>query len=114
LTLASITMSDQASITQICSDRNKPNGQFELTFEGAEIRKFMRDLPIRTIPGIGRVHERVLKSMGVDVGIRWEVQQDDNRLNRSFLPRLVAISSGRGLSSVPWIIILACAGYCQS
>jgi hypothetical protein len=32
----------------------------------------MRTLPIRTIPGIGRVQERVLKSMGVDVRV-WEL-----------------------------------------
>jgi DNA polymerase kappa len=67
---------DEQLLPQICSDRNKPNGQFELTFEGAEIRKFMRDLPIRTIPGIGRVHERVLKSMGVDVSLHCEVSPD--------------------------------------
>ncbi len=54
-------------LAKICSDRNKPNGQFELAFEGAAIRAFMRDLPIRTIPGIGKVHERVLQSMGVVV-----------------------------------------------
>lgn len=32
---------------QICSDQNKPNGQFEIEFERAAITRFMRDLPVR-------------------------------------------------------------------
>ena len=52
-------------LAKICSDKNKPNGQFELESEGKVIRAFMRDLPIRRIPGIGRVAERILTSMGV-------------------------------------------------
>lgn len=32
---------------QICSDQNKPNGQFELEFERTAITRFMRDLPVR-------------------------------------------------------------------
>lgn len=54
-------------LAKICSDKNKPNGQFELPFEGRAIRDFMRELPIRRIPGIGRVMERVLGSMGIHV-----------------------------------------------
>ncbi|EIN11671.1 IMS-domain-containing protein [Punctularia strigosozonata HHB-11173 SS5] len=45
--------------------KNKPNGQYHLPFERTEIRDFMRDLPIRKIPGIGRVSERLLDSIGV-------------------------------------------------
>ena len=33
--------------SQICSDKNKPNGQFELEFERSVITRFMRDLPVR-------------------------------------------------------------------
>lgn len=50
---------------QICSDKNKPNGQFHLEFDADVIRGFMRDLPIRKIPGIGRVTERTLDSVGI-------------------------------------------------
>jgi hypothetical protein len=56
-------------LAKICSDKNKPNGQYELAFEGKAIREFMSDLPIRRIPGIGRVAERYAASMGVKV--RW-------------------------------------------
>ncbi|KAF9793195.1 hypothetical protein BJ322DRAFT_997410 [Thelephora terrestris] len=45
--------------------KNKPNGQFHLEFDADIIRGFMRDLPIRKIPGIGRVTERLLDSIGI-------------------------------------------------
>ncbi|KAJ9114488.1 hypothetical protein QFC20_001361 [Naganishia adeliensis] len=53
-------------LAKISSDKNKPNGQFELESDGKVVRAFMRDLPIRRIPGIGRVAERILTSMGVE------------------------------------------------
>ncbi|KAI0821695.1 hypothetical protein BC628DRAFT_1329079 [Trametes gibbosa] len=45
--------------------RNKPNGQFKLDFDPREIKTFMRELSIRKVPGVGRVHERLLDSIGV-------------------------------------------------
>ena len=32
---------------KICSDKNKPNGQFELQFDRFTITRFMRDMPVR-------------------------------------------------------------------
>lgn len=52
-------------LAKICSDKNKPNGQFHLPFSSPSVREFMRDLPIRKIPGIGRVSERLLDSIGI-------------------------------------------------
>ncbi|KAG7098836.1 hypothetical protein E1B28_000740 [Marasmius oreades] len=52
-------------LAKICSDKNKPNGQFYLPFESKAIIEFMQDLSIRKIPGIGRVTERLLESIGV-------------------------------------------------
>ncbi|KAG8942510.1 hypothetical protein FRC00_011788, partial [Tulasnella sp. 408] len=51
---------------QICSDRNKPNGQYYLPFERDAIVSFMAELPIRKVPGIGKVSERLLKSFGIN------------------------------------------------
>lgn len=34
-------------LAKICSDKNKPNGAFELEFNRDVITKFMRDLPVR-------------------------------------------------------------------
>lgn len=47
--------------------QNKPNGQFKLEFSSQAIRLFMRELSIRKVPGVGRVHERLLDSIGIKV-----------------------------------------------
>lgn len=47
--------------------QNKPNGQFHLPFDRKRIVAFMHDLPIRKVPGIGRVNERLLESIGIKV-----------------------------------------------
>ncbi|KAJ3999637.1 IMS-domain-containing protein [Lentinula boryana] len=52
-------------LSKICSDKNKPNGQFHLPFNSQAIKDFMVDLPVRKVPGIGRVLERMLESIGV-------------------------------------------------
>ncbi|KDQ57446.1 hypothetical protein JAAARDRAFT_129936 [Jaapia argillacea MUCL 33604] len=52
-------------LAKICSDKNKPNGQFHLPFDRKVITAFMYDLSIRKIPGIGRVNERLLDSIGI-------------------------------------------------
>ena len=62
-------MSREARTQKVRSDclpvKNKPNGQFHLPFEREAITAFMHDLPIRKIPGIGRVNERMLDSIGI-------------------------------------------------
>jgi DNA polymerase kappa len=54
-----------AKLAKICSNRNKPNGQFRLPNDRNEIMAFMRDLPTRKVNGIGRVFERELDAIGV-------------------------------------------------
>ncbi|KAL1411451.1 hypothetical protein Q8F55_002407 [Vanrija albida] len=53
-------------LAKICSDKNKPNGAYELPFDRATVTAFMRDLPVRKIPGFGRVTERCLEGLGVE------------------------------------------------
>ncbi|KIO28048.1 hypothetical protein M407DRAFT_22680 [Tulasnella calospora MUT 4182] len=53
-------------LAKICSDRNKPNGQYYLPFEREAIVSFMAELPIRKVPGIGKVSERLLQSFGIN------------------------------------------------
>ncbi|KAL0088916.1 hypothetical protein J3Q64DRAFT_1439231 [Phycomyces blakesleeanus] len=52
-------------LAKICSDFQKPNGQFEVSNDREAVQKFMAALPIRKIFGVGRVTERVLDSLGV-------------------------------------------------
>lgn len=52
-------------LAKVCTDRNKPNGQFILPSDQDSILQFVRDLPIRKITGIGRVSEQMLKALGI-------------------------------------------------
>jgi DNA polymerase kappa len=54
-----------AKIAKICSNMNKPNGQYELPNDRTAIMNFMRDLPCRKVNGIGRVFERELDAIGI-------------------------------------------------
>ncbi|EDO29212.1 predicted protein [Nematostella vectensis] len=52
-------------LAKVCTDCNKPNGQFYLKPDREEIVSFVKTLPIRKISGIGRVSEQMLKALGV-------------------------------------------------
>lgn len=52
-------------LAKICSNKNKPNGQYRLPADRASIMAFMRDLPTRKVNGVGRVFERELDAVGV-------------------------------------------------
>ncbi|RDW87115.1 Y-family DNA polymerase [Aspergillus mulundensis] len=54
-----------AKIAKICSNRNKPNGQFRVPNDRDAIMDFMKDLPMRKVNGVGRVFERELDSIGI-------------------------------------------------
>ncbi|KAG8742832.1 hypothetical protein FRC10_000878 [Ceratobasidium sp. 414] len=53
------------ALAKICSDLNKPNGQYIMPFDRDSILEFTRTLPVRKMPGTGRVFERILDSLGV-------------------------------------------------
>jgi DNA polymerase kappa len=54
-----------AKLAKICSNRNKPNGQFRIPHDRPSIMSFMRDLPVRKVNGVGRVFERELDAVGI-------------------------------------------------
>ncbi|KAI1746769.1 hypothetical protein F4782DRAFT_523403 [Xylaria castorea] len=54
-----------AKLAKICSNFNKPNGQYSLPNDRNAIMTFMRDLPTRKVNGIGRVLERQLQEIGI-------------------------------------------------
>lgn len=54
-----------AKLAKICSNMNKPNGQYSLPNDRVAIMTFMRDLPTRKVNGIGRVLERELQEIGI-------------------------------------------------
>ncbi|KXJ86257.1 impB/mucB/samB family protein [Microdochium bolleyi] len=54
-----------AKLAKICSNMNKPNGQYLLPSDRNAIMSFMRDLPTRKVNGVGRVLERELQEIGI-------------------------------------------------
>ncbi|KAJ1388355.1 UmuC domain [Sesbania bispinosa] len=50
-------------LAKVCSDINKPNGQYVLPNERVAIMAFISTLPIRKIGGIGKVTENILKEV---------------------------------------------------
>jgi len=54
-----------AKLAKICSNKNKPNGQFNLPRDRQTIMEFMKTLPTRKVNGIGRVFERELDAIGI-------------------------------------------------
>ena len=54
-----------AKLAKICSNKNKPNGQFYLARDRQTIMEFMKTLPTRKVNGIGRVFERELDAVGI-------------------------------------------------
>ncbi|PTB65923.1 DNA/RNA polymerase [Trichoderma citrinoviride] len=70
-----------ARLAKICSNINKPNGQYVLPKERSAIMAFMRGLPTRKVNGIGRVLERELLEIGVKTcGDIYDQRQYLNRL----------------------------------
>ncbi|KGN43848.1 DNA polymerase kappa isoform X1 [Cucumis sativus] len=54
-------------LAKVCSDINKPNGQFILPNDRRAIVTFISSLPIRKIGGIGKVTEHILKdALGIN------------------------------------------------
>ncbi|XP_024968527.1 DNA polymerase kappa isoform X3 [Cynara cardunculus var. scolymus] len=79
---------------QVCSDINKPNGQFVLPNDRAAIMTFISSLPIRKIGGIGKVTEHILKDV-------FEIKTCEDLLQKgSFLCALFSPSSADFFISV--------------
>lgn len=50
-------------LAKIASDQNKPNGQFVI--EPKDVREFVANLPLKNIPGVGKVTAEKLRQMGL-------------------------------------------------
>ena len=62
---ASAGIAPNLMLSKICSDMNKPNGQYYLKPDKETVDTFVRDLPIRKIFGIGRVTEQMLHALDI-------------------------------------------------
>ncbi|CAI5704866.1 hypothetical protein KXD40_001776 [Peronospora effusa] len=57
---ASAGIAVNTMLAKICSDINKPNGQYILPFTRECVISFIHELPVRKIGGIGKVTEKIL------------------------------------------------------
>ncbi|XP_045141019.1 DNA polymerase kappa isoform X2 [Echinops telfairi] len=62
---ASAGIAPNTMLAKVCSDKNKPNGQYQILPNRQAVMDFIKDLPIRKISGIGKVTEKMLKALGV-------------------------------------------------
>ncbi|KFV91189.1 PREDICTED: DNA polymerase kappa [Fulmarus glacialis] len=62
---ASAGIAPNTMLAKMCSDCNKPNGQYRIAPKRQAVLDFLKDLPIRKVPGIGKVTEKMLKALGI-------------------------------------------------
>ncbi|XP_071994362.1 DNA polymerase kappa [Engystomops pustulosus] len=62
---ASAGIAPNMMLAKVCSDKNKPNGQYIILHERQAVMDFIKDLPIRKVPGIGKVTEKMLRALGI-------------------------------------------------
>lgn len=91
-----------SKLAKICSNKNKPNGQFMLPSERSAIMAFMRDLPTRKVNGIGRVFERELDAIGIKTcGDIFEQRQYLNKLfGEKAFQFLISVYLGLGRTDI--------------
>ncbi|XP_038178463.1 DNA polymerase kappa isoform X4 [Arvicola amphibius] len=62
---ASAGIAPNTMLAKVCSDKNKPNGQYQILPSREAVMDFIRDLPIRKVSGIGKVTEKMLMALGI-------------------------------------------------
>lgn len=72
-------------LAKVCSDQNKPNGQFYLKPDKQTVMDFVRELPLRKAFGIGRVSEQILTSI-LKVNTCWELYEKRDLMHLLFTP----------------------------
>eukprot|EP00873_Tetraselmis_striata_P034403 jgi/Tetstr1/454667/TSEL_041557.t1 len=59
----SVGIAPNKRLAKVCSDMNKPNGQFEVAPTRSAVMAFMQSLPIRKVGGVGKVAEQALSQI---------------------------------------------------
>ncbi|XP_068077613.2 DNA polymerase kappa [Danio rerio] len=62
---ASAGIAPNMMLAKVCSDKNKPNGQYRIPPERQVVMDFMKDLPVRKVSGVGKVTEKMLAALGI-------------------------------------------------
>jgi DNA polymerase kappa len=72
-------------LAKVCADFNKPDAQTFLKPDIPSILTFMADLPVRKIPGVGKVNEMILA--GLQIFTCRDLVQKASALNLNFTER---------------------------
>ncbi|XP_073696505.1 DNA polymerase kappa [Garra rufa] len=62
---ASAGIAPNMMLAKVCSDKNKPNGQYRIPHERQVVMDFIKDLPVRKVSGVGKVTEKMLAALGI-------------------------------------------------
>ncbi|XP_050965057.1 DNA polymerase kappa isoform X2 [Labeo rohita] len=62
---ASAGIAPNMMLAKVCSDKNKPNGQYRIPPERQVVMEFMKELPVRKVSGVGKVTEKMLAALGI-------------------------------------------------
>lgn len=62
---ASAGIAPNMMLAKVCSDKNKPNGQYRLPPTREAVMNFIQRLPVRKVSGIGKVSEKMLNALGI-------------------------------------------------
>ncbi|XP_027133428.1 DNA polymerase kappa [Larimichthys crocea] len=62
---ASAGIAPNTMLAKVCSDKNKPNGQYRLPSTREAVMDFIQTLPVRKVSGIGKVSEKMLNALGI-------------------------------------------------
>ncbi|XP_061906879.1 DNA polymerase kappa-like isoform X2 [Entelurus aequoreus] len=62
---ASAGIAPNMMLAKVCSDMNKPNGQYRLPSAREAVMDFIQDLPVRKVSGIGKVSEKMLNALSI-------------------------------------------------
>ncbi|XP_051875203.1 DNA polymerase kappa isoform X2 [Pristis pectinata] len=79
---ASAGIAPNVMLSKVCSEVNKPNGQYQIPADSSAVLNFIKNLPIRKVPGIGKVTEKMLNALGITTCI--ELQQQGALLSLLF------------------------------
>ncbi|KAF5906675.1 DNA polymerase kappa, partial [Clarias magur] len=62
---ASAGIAPNMMLAKVCSDKNKPNGQYRILSDRQAVMDFIQELPVRKVSGIGKVTETMLAALGI-------------------------------------------------
>eukprot|EP00092_Neocalanus_flemingeri_P025283 GFUD01027415.1.p1 GENE.GFUD01027415.1~~GFUD01027415.1.p1 ORF type:complete len:669 (+),score=212.14 GFUD01027415.1:257-2008(+) len=99
---ASAGIAPNCLLAKVCSDLNKPDGQYQLQHNSQEILQFVSSLSIRKVGGIGNVTEQLLKAVGVQTCQDLYIKRAEIRLLFSELSSdfYLAVSQGIGSTRI--------------